>query len=78
MVETIDNGRIIDWKPPTRICDRYEKPYNGDRKQSAESELSHFEEEINPNNLKYKCSSWQQFGVLFRRASKQIYNNKVS
>lgn len=91
MVELIDNGRIIDWKPSVKILDRYEKIYShqvstssntssnkANRKCSSENtECSQFEEEINPNNLKFKCSSWQQFVVLFRRASKQIYNNKV-
>ncbi|KAG5676197.1 hypothetical protein PVAND_006046 [Polypedilum vanderplanki] len=76
MVEMIDNGRIVDWKPQSKISDSYENSYNADRKQSSELDYSQFEEEINPNNLEYKCSSWQQFSVLFRRASKQIYNNK--
>lgn len=78
MVETIDNGRVIDWKPPMSILDQYDENLI-ERKQAIEKqELSKFEEEINPNNLKFKCSSWQQFSVLFRRASKQIYSNKVS
>ena len=37
-----------------------------------------FIEEINVDQLKAKCSSWQQFSILFRRSSKQIYRNKVT
>lgn len=78
MVELIDNGRVVDWKPSRAIQDKYETNNYHDRKLSCENpQLPQFEEEINPNNLKFKCSSWQQFCVLFRRASKQIYNNKV-
>lgn len=83
MVELIDNGRLLSYKPSPNIIDRYEKIYDynidsnneGDENKSVEKQQ--MEEEIDPNNLKFKCSSWQQFVVLFKRASKQIYNNKV-
>jgi hypothetical protein len=75
MVELIDNGRVV-WKPS-----------NNDPKEALKAckinvdnnddDLIQFEEEINPNNLKFKCSSFEQFSILFRRASKQIYSNKV-
>lgn len=80
MVELIDNGRIINYKPSSKIIekihdnamDRYGNQFNVEN-----VELKQMEEEINPKNLKFKCSGWQQFCVLFRRASKQIYYNKV-
>ena len=83
MVELIDNGRVLSYKPSPNIIDRYEKIYDynidksndGDEKKTMEKQQ--MEEEIDPNNLKFKCSSWQQFVVLFKRASKQIYSNKV-
>lgn len=73
MVEHVDNGRVRSWKPSDDIHDRYEKLYNFNDYQ----DFSQFDEEINPNNLKFKCSSWEQFTILFRRISKQIYRNKV-
>lgn len=78
MVELIDNGRVIDWKPYNAIQDKYENHYDHNRNQCNDTpHLAQFEEEINPNNLKFKCSSFEQFWVLFRRTSKQIYNDKV-
>lgn len=74
MVELIDNGRVLKWEPSDNEHDRYEKLYNYEH----DEELTKFEEEINPNNLKFKCSNFEQFLILFRRASKQIYRNKVT
>lgn len=75
MTEFIDNGRVISWKPSADIQDRYTSKYNYSK--NTQEDFSQFEEEINPSNLKMKCSSFQQFLVLFRRASKQIYRNRV-
>ncbi|KAL7045267.1 hypothetical protein ACKWTF_002182 [Chironomus riparius] len=76
MIEFIDNGRVIDWKPSNAIQDKYEERYDHNRNQCNEpTHLLQFEEEINPNNLKFKCSSFEQFLVIFRRTSKQIYND---
>lgn len=82
MVELIDNGRVLRYKPSINIIDRYDKIYDYqidkvDEKKSGEETMQTMEEEIDPKNLKFKCSTWQQFVVLFRRASKQIYNNMV-
>lgn len=78
MVELIDNGRVLSYKPSSNIIDRYENIYDYNVDGRNESvEMQQMEEEVDPNNLKFKCSSWQQFVVLFKRASKQIYNNKV-
>lgn len=76
MVETIDNGRVLNWKPSTDKHGANPKIY-GDM-SDIDDEFCQFEEEINPNNLKYKCSVFEQFTILFRRASKQIYRNKVN
>jgi hypothetical protein len=69
MIETIDNGRVSSWEPANNDC--YIKV-------NREKSFSMFEEEINPNNLKFKCSAFEQFMILFRRSSKQIYRNRVS
>jgi hypothetical protein len=79
MVELIDNGRVIAYKPSSNFIDKYNDEYASDGKTSSKisEERVEMEEEIDPNNLQFQCSSWEQFTVLFRRASKQIYNNKV-
>jgi hypothetical protein len=78
MVDLIDNGRVIDWKPTNAIQDKYEIHYDYNRNHFNEvTHLPQFEEEINPNNLKFKCSSFEQFLVIFRRTSKKIYNDMV-
>lgn len=73
MVEMIDNGRVTSWRPSDDTHDRYKKLYNFIEYQ----EFPQFEEEINPSNLQFKCSGWEQFTILFRRLSKQMYRNKV-
>lgn len=75
MVELIDNGRTISWKPSADIEDRYVKMYNFNN--NVYDQRDFIDEEINPNNLKFKCSGWQQFLILFRRSSQLIYRNKV-
>jgi hypothetical protein len=76
LVQLIDNGRVLSWKPPVDDNNKYLKIYNTDTSQN--SNFLQFEEEINPNNLKFKCSAMEQFSILFKRSSKQIYRNKVS
>jgi hypothetical protein len=70
MIETIDNGRVSNWEPSKE----YDSFIKADNKEMS---FSHFEEEINPINLKFKCSAFEQFLILFRRSSKQIYRNRV-
>lgn len=79
MVELIDNGRVIAYKPPSNLIDKFDEYASIDGKSSSKisEERVEMEEEIDPSNLKFQCSSWQQFTILFRRASKQIYNDKV-
>lgn len=78
MVEYIDNGRVITWKPTAEIQDRYVKMYNFNNNVYDSQEFPQIDEEINPNNLQFKCSGFEQFSILFRRVSKQTYRNKVN
>lgn len=73
MTEHIDNGRVVDWKPFNNLKDRYERKYDfsSDFKNIFESK-----EEINPKSFKMKCSNFEQYKILFRRASHEIYRNK--
>lgn len=70
MVESVDNGRVSSWEPTDR-------EQNDFIRADHEKSFSTFEEEINPENLKFQCSAFEQFLILFRRSSKQIYRNRV-
>lgn len=76
MVEMVDNGRVINWQPSSDNQDRYVKVYNFKNNIFKSQEIPSIEEGINSNNLKFKCSSWEQFKILFRRSNLQIYRNK--
>lgn len=66
MIEKIDNGRVCRWT--TLIEESKDEIVNCD-----EINL-----DINPSLLKSKCTSWQQFTILFKRESTKIYRNRVS
>jgi hypothetical protein len=70
MIEAMDNGRVTSWEPANKYLSNYIKP--------DEKSFTMFEEEINPKNLTFRTSAFEQFLILFRRSSKQIYRNKVS
>lgn len=76
MVLLSDNGRVTKWEPTEGLEDRYVKMYNFEDNYDCRDFLE-TEEEINTSNLNFKCSSWQQFLILFRRSSRQIYRNRV-
>ena len=80
MVAAVDNGRVHRWK--TANNNDPNDPLKIESFDMAGGEnniisIVPFIEEINVDHLKAKCSSWQLFSILFRRASKQIYRNKV-
>lgn len=67
MVEKIDNGRICRWTSLTE-----------DTNEIMEHCVEPISLEINPILMKSKCTSWQQFTILFKRESTKIYRNRVS
>jgi hypothetical protein len=83
MVSIVDNGRINKWTPSLSDLEasalRRKEKFDKDNSKSIEDgkNVEPFMEEINKNHLKSKCTSFQQFCILFRRMSKQIYRNKV-
>lgn len=64
MIEKIDNGRVCRWSTLIEISNEIVNcdPINLD---------------INSTLLKSKCTSWQQFSILFNRESTKIYRNRV-
>lgn len=65
MIEKIDNGRVRRWT--TLIQNSNE---------IIDCVPIHLE--IHPTLLKSKCTSWEQFSILFQRESTKIYRNRVS
>ncbi|CAO1322623.1 unnamed protein product [Diamesa serratosioi] len=76
MISSVDNGRVLKWTPGIDL-NRYElaDTINNNLPEDTINQFSQFEEEIDSRHLKSKCSNWQQFCVLFRRSSRQIYRN---
>ena len=82
MVAAVDNGRVYRWKPQSTtpndpLSIESFVMIDGQNNNNNLISIVPFMEEINMDHLKAKCSSWQQFSILFRRTSKQIYRNKV-
>lgn len=81
MISSVDNGRVLKWTPSTNNLNKYEldkyDSMNNNLPDDTINQFAQFEEEIDSTHLKSKCSNWQQFCVLFRRASRQIYRNTV-
>ena len=79
MISSVDNGRVIKWTPSASNLNKYElaDTMNNNLPEDTINQFAQFEEEIDSRHLKSKCSNWQQFCVLFRRTSRQIYRNTV-
>lgn len=65
MIEKIDNGRVFRW---TTLIENSNEIINCDP----------INLDINSTLLKSKCTSWQQFSILFKRESTKLYRNRVS
>lgn len=74
MIAMVDNGRCLQWTPPDSI-----EPMNNLRNERYLENVSidEFEEEIDPKHLKPKSSNWQQFCVLFKRRTTQMWRDSV-
>jgi len=76
MVTSIDNGRCYNWKPALPgISDNNhtEKKTNG----KTMEEINYFVEEINPECLKARATSWEQFRILHKRMTVQMWRDSV-
>lgn len=67
MIRTSENGRCLRWKP-----------YGVHESENEEkSIIEQFEEEISPELLKASSTSWQQFRILHRRMTLQMWRDAV-
>lgn len=73
MVSLVDNGRCYNWMP----VDSIEHKNNLNNEKMLEN-MVEFEEEINPKCLKQRSSFWQQFCILYRRRTTQMWRDSVS
>lgn len=67
MVRSSENGKILRWKP----IEALENDHNNT------PHMEEFEEEISPELLKANSSSWQQFRILHRRMTMQMWRDSV-
>ncbi|CAO1388150.1 unnamed protein product [Diamesa serratosioi] len=66
MIEKIDNGRVRRWKPLI------------ENTNEIIEDCDPICLEISPSLLKSRCTSWQQFVILFKRESTKIYRNRTN
>uniref|UniRef100_A0A1B0CSM0 Putative pleiotropic drug resistance pdr1-15 abc superfamily protein n=1 Tax=Lutzomyia longipalpis TaxID=7200 RepID=A0A1B0CSM0_LUTLO len=71
MVSSVGNGRYT-WTPSIGLA----KDNEGSQELESSAEIESFDIEINPKELKARASSWQQFCILFRRMTIQMWRDK--
>lgn len=77
MIELSENGIIEKWTP----CHHETIAVYGKHEEVNEQTKfisSQFDMELNTDQLNFKCSGFEQFCILLRRSTKQIFNDKVS
>lgn len=72
MVSAVENGKCYRWTPHLAIQNVLDE--NDGR---SNVNVHEFEEDINPEHLKCRSSSWDQFKVLFNRRWKQMWRDSV-
>lgn len=78
MIELSENGLIEKWSPSClETIAVYGKQLQHDDEESNEHTKLNLNVELNTDQLNFKCSGWEQFTILIRRATKQIVNDKV-
>lgn len=73
MIALVDNGRLIQWTPNS---DNNIVPDNQLIESHAPDEL-YEDEEIDPRLLEPSSTAWDQFCVLFKRRTKQMWRDSV-
>lgn len=69
MVQLVDNGKCHSWTP-----DSIEQVKGESRHSVLDEQL---EEEIDPEYLRSRSSSWEQFRILYSRRTIQMYRDSV-
>lgn len=75
MLSLVDNGRCFNWLPYNAVV---ENNYKNQQKCLEFSPIhDEFEEEINPKHLRARSSNWQQFCILYKRRTIQMWRDSV-
>lgn len=69
MVQLVDNGKCHSWTP--QISDQVK----GESHHFVEHDQ--LEQEIDPEYLRSRSSSWDQFRILYSRRTVQMYRDSV-
>lgn len=75
MISLVDNGRCLSWAPYDAVR---ENNYRNDKNLEISPAFDEFDEEIDPKHLKPRSSNWQQFCILYRRRTIQMWRDSVS
>lgn len=72
MVSAVENGKCRRWTPLLAVQNVLDE--SGGEKGGT---IEEFEEDIDPEQLKCRSTSWHQFKVLFNRRWKQMWRDSV-
>lgn len=75
MISSVDNGRCLNWAPYDAIT---ENNYCNEKLTGDTLFLDELEEDINPEHLRSRSSSWEQFWTLYKRRTIQMWRDSVS
>lgn len=73
MISQVDNGRCINWIPNAS-----DDKYDLERENVVEKQIHEFEAEIDPKQYMTSTSSWEQFCILYKRRTLQMWRDSVS
>lgn len=73
MISLVDNGRCLGWTP----YDENVAQKNITNEKYSEMITDEFEEEIDPKHLRARSTYWQQFWILYKRRTIQMWRDSV-
>lgn len=77
MISLVDNGRCGSWSPNALNGEQSGSEKSLSSGASAETAMTTFDEEINPKQFRARSSNWQQFCILYKRRTTQMWRDSV-
>lgn len=78
MISLVDNGRCCQWSPDDASEEKIGSEKSMSSGESVETMITSFEEDIDPKHLRPRSSSWQQFCILYKRRTTQMWRDSVN